>query len=220
MSETMRRGPYAKGVRRREEILDRTRRMLTERGASKISLRAVAEDVGISHGTLLHYFPTIEELMLEVVALNDLSSAEWLASHQQAGLAEEMIEGARHNVSTAGVIATYTAMLSVAVEETNVVSRAFFIKRFAQGRVALAKALRAGRPDLTDDRQAEALANLIMAAFDGLQTQWLLDPEVDLAGSMAMLKPLLGDAPATYAAFQELTLDLWRTIRQETTTAG
>jgi hypothetical protein len=37
----------------------------------------------------------------------------------------------------------------------------------------------------------DAMAALVVAASDGLQTQWLLDPEVDIAESLRLLNAIL-----------------------------
>jgi hypothetical protein len=37
----------------------------------------------------------------------------------------------------------------------------------------------------------EAVAALVIAASDGLQVQWLLDPEVDIEASLRLLEGLL-----------------------------
>jgi len=41
------------------------------------------------------------------------------------------------------------------------------------------------------DVEPEAMAALIIAASDGLQTQWLLEPKVDIAKSLALLNRIL-----------------------------
>lgn len=194
MSEIKRRGPYDKGKRRRKEILDKTLHVLAKRGVSKISLRVIAGEVGISHGTLMHYFPTLEDLLLETLMDTDRAGSQWLKEHPQRDLAEEIIRMAERNVSIPIHVATYTAMSALAAEEGNVTSREFFARRFATAREILVQAIRTGRPDLTREADIEAVASLVVAAFDGLQVQWLLDPSVDIAGSMAQLRPLLGAA--------------------------
>jgi len=40
------------------------------------------------------------------------------------------------------------------------------------------------------------VAALVIAASDGLQTQWLLDPDVDQVGALALLDRLLSEVPA------------------------
>src|SRR6478752_3642480 len=58
---------YAKGVARRQEILDRAIEVFADKGAEGTSLRAIAEKIGVSHAALLHYFGSREELLVEVL---------------------------------------------------------------------------------------------------------------------------------------------------------
>jgi AcrR family transcriptional regulator len=51
----------------RSEILDATERRLVASGPSGIRLQDVAEDVGVSHPTILHHFGSRERLVTEVV---------------------------------------------------------------------------------------------------------------------------------------------------------
>ena len=60
------RGSYAKGIARRQEILDRAIEVFARRGSGKTSLRAIAEEVGVTHAALTHYFGSLEELLVEV----------------------------------------------------------------------------------------------------------------------------------------------------------
>lgn len=60
------RGPYSKGIERREAILESTLNVFSELGSRKSSMRAIAEDVGISPALLQYYFSSREELLLEV----------------------------------------------------------------------------------------------------------------------------------------------------------
>src|SRR6478752_6953814 len=60
------RGTYAKGVARRQEILDRAIEVFAERGSDRTSLRSIAQEVGVTHGALTHYFGSLEELLVAV----------------------------------------------------------------------------------------------------------------------------------------------------------
>ena len=59
-------GSYSKGIARRQEILDRAIGVFRERGADGTSLRRIAGAIGVSHGALLHYFSSREELLVAV----------------------------------------------------------------------------------------------------------------------------------------------------------
>lgn len=51
----------------KETILKKARALLAENGASKLNMRALAESAGVAAGTLYNYFPSKEDLILEVV---------------------------------------------------------------------------------------------------------------------------------------------------------
>lgn len=64
---TAARQPYAKGVRRTEEILSATREMLIHEGAEALTMRRVAAKLGMSLSNLQHYFSTKEDLINTIV---------------------------------------------------------------------------------------------------------------------------------------------------------
>ncbi|SEI15129.1 MULTISPECIES: TetR/AcrR family transcriptional regulator [unclassified Leifsonia] len=200
MAQRGKRGPYAKGIERRKEILDRTLKVFAERGFSKMSLRAIAAEIDVSHAAILHYFPSLEDLLLEVLRQRDLDSRALSARNEVPTLMEELVTGAQNNVTIPGLMALYTSMLGASVEPTNELAREFFTRRFAEGRNELAAAIEAGRRAGTvpDGPDAHALASLIIGAFDGLQVQSLLDPTQDMGANMELFAPLLGEAPAMW----------------------
>ncbi|MEU7907738.1 helix-turn-helix domain-containing protein [Actinoplanes sp. NPDC049118] len=192
--ETPRRGAYEKGVRRRREILDRAIEVFAERGAEGTSLRAIGEAIGVSHAALKHYFASREELLIEVYrAAEERSIVE---DRLPAGVSVVgiMTHAARRNHGVPGLVQLYSTLVAGALEEGNELSRAFFGRRFAELRRFLAVSVeaeqRAGR--IRPDIAPEAAAALIIAASDGLQTQWLLDPRIDIEKSLELLEGLLG----------------------------
>ena len=76
-------------------------------------------------------------------------------------------------------------------------AREFASERFARVRGDVADRVRrsqaAGR--IRADLDPEAIAALVVAASDGLQTQWLLDPETPQNAALVLLEQLL-EAPA------------------------
>lgn len=59
--------PNAQGERTRARTLDAAMRVIEERGATALSLNAVAAQAGVSKGTLLYHFPSKEALVQAVV---------------------------------------------------------------------------------------------------------------------------------------------------------
>ena len=54
------RGSYAKGVAKREEILERALDVIATEGYDGASVKRIAEAVGLSQAGLLHYFDSKE----------------------------------------------------------------------------------------------------------------------------------------------------------------
>ncbi|MFJ4297822.1 TetR/AcrR family transcriptional regulator [Curtobacterium sp. NPDC089689] len=185
------RGPYAKGIQRRQEILDRTLDVVASRGIDGTSLRAIGDAIGISHAALRHYFSSREALLVEVLRERDVLSARMLEA--VPGVVAGMTAVADHNVREPALVTLYTTLLGASVEPGNEEARAFFTERFEAVRADLAAQLRdelaaSGR---YSDADLEQVASLIIAAFDGLQVQWLLDRSIDIAGTLRLLERVL-----------------------------
>ncbi|WP_309710489.1 helix-turn-helix domain-containing protein [Pseudolysinimonas sp.] len=183
-------GSYAKGVARRQEILDRAIEVFADKGADGTSLRAIAEKIGVSHAALLHYFGSREELLVEVLREGERRRLDPAEKTEVVGI---MVRAAERNVTIPGFVALYTTLLAGSLEADKKYSRDFFSARFAQLRAKLVVWIRAGQEagTMRGDVDAVAMAALVIAASDGLQTQWLLDPDVDIAKSLHLLERIL-----------------------------
>ena len=181
---------YAKGVARRQEILDRAIEVFADKGAEGTSLRAIAEKIGVSHAALLHYFGSREELLVEV--LREGERRRW-DPRDKTEVVGTMVRAAERNVTIPGFVSLYTSLLAGSLEADREYSREFFATRFARIRERLAELIRVGQEEGTMRRgiEPEALAALVIAASDGLQTQWLLEPAVDIAKSLSLLERIL-----------------------------
>jgi AcrR family transcriptional regulator len=181
---------YAKGVARRQEILDRAIEVFADKGAEGTSLRAIAEKIGVSHAALLHYFGSREELLVEVLREGERRSFDPDQRREVVGM---MVRAAERNVTIPGFVALYTMLLAGSLEADKQYSREFFSARFARIREELEGLIREGQDEGTIRRGVEpaAMAALVIAASDGLQIQWLLEPTVDIARSLALLETIL-----------------------------
>jgi len=192
-TETNRRGAYGKGVRRRQEILDRAIEVFAERGAQGTSLRAIGEAIGVSHAALKHYFDSREELLIEVYRAAEERSIADDPAPADSSVVGVMTHAARRNHGVPGLVQLYSTLVASALENGHEHARTFFSARFEGLRRLLAARVReeqaAGR--IRADLAPEAVAALIIAASDGLQTQWLLDPAVDIEESLSLLEGLL-----------------------------
>jgi len=188
---------YPKGTRRRQQILQSAIALFAQRGVDSASLRTVGAAIGVSHTALRHYFSSRDDLLVEVyrtheaVAIGNEPTAEGSA----VGV---IIEAAERNRSIPGLVELYATLTTDALQERHAVTREFVRDRFAQLRETLAARIESGQrtghiPADIDPRDAAAL---VIAASDGLQIQWLLDPEaVDVGRSLALLERLLPGDP-------------------------
>lgn len=190
------RGTYAKGVARRQEILDRAIAVFAKRGAERTSLRAIAREVGVTHAALSHYFGSLEELLVEVYRQHERTGDEREQTSVDATPGEIMRVSAHENREIPGMVQLYSTLVANALEEGRPASREFATARFARLRGELTERVRhnqrSGR--IRTDIDAESVAALVIAASDGLQTQWLLEPDVDHEGALALLDRLLAPA--------------------------
>ena len=182
MSTTGReRGGYAKGRERRDAILAAANEVFAKRGFRGASLATIAKRVGMSEPGLLHHFASKEELLLELLKLRDQHDDERIAqaraaharSHRGRPRALPPERGAARGSS-----ASSRSSPAESVDDDHP-AHDWFLARYRERRrtlsARLADAQRDGDVDPT--LGPEMVASQILALFDGLQIQWLLDPE-------------------------------------------
>jgi AcrR family transcriptional regulator len=191
---------YPKGVRRRQQILDSAITLFAQRGVDRASLRTIGEAIGVSHTALRHYFASRDELLVEAHEARAAGEAH-AASESAVGL---IIEAAERNRSIPGLVELYATLTTDALQEQHAVTREFIRGRFGALRELLAARIEAGQQAgrIAADIDPADAAALVIAASDGLQVQWLLDPDaVDVGRSLSILERLfpLGTEPGTPA---------------------
>lgn len=188
-------GLQPKGVARRREILDRAIDVFRERGSDGTSLRRIAETLGVSHAALLHYFDSREQLLVAVYAHAEEQRAA--SSPSTSTGVDSLVEAAVENVEVPGLVQLYTTLLAASLEAGSTVGKEHFSTRFARLRASLTADFeadqRAGR--IRTDIPAADIAALLIAASDGLQIQWLLEPSVGLEQTLRSFATLLQPAP-------------------------
>lgn len=187
------RGGYAKGIARRQEILDRAIEVFASRGSERTSLRSIAQEVGVTHGALTHYFGSLEDLLVEVYRESNRQVQPQHPESVDVTPVELMRTSAQRNRGVPGLVALYSTLVASALEEGHPGAREFATTRFAQLRADLAERVRQNQQSgrMREDVDPDAVAALVIAASDGLQTQWLLEPAVDEQGALSLLDELL-----------------------------
>jgi len=182
-----RRGSYAKGIAKREEILTAALDVIARNGYRRTSVRELADAVGLSQAGLLHYFTSKEELFQEVLRKRDEVDMSHFGVHVEHPI-DGLIGVIAHNAEVPGLVQLY-ARLSVEAVDREHPSHDFFVRRYEAVRREFSGFIRdeqrAGNID--PELDADLTATLFVAASDGLQTQWLLDPTIDMAEHIRQL---------------------------------
>ncbi len=182
--------PRQETVRRREEILRAAMATFGNRGYTNGSLAEIAEQVGMTHAGVLHHFRSKDLLLLEVLEYRDRTDVEHLeGQHMPGGLGlfHHLVKTARLNEDRPGIVQAFAVLSAESVTDDHP-AKEWFRARYATLRGEVAEALRevCDPADPPTDQQVDNAAASILAVMDGLQIQWLLDPEaVELARASA-----------------------------------
>jgi AcrR family transcriptional regulator len=180
---------FARGRQRREEIVDAATELFAKDGYRGTGLAAIASKVGVTQPTLLHHFGNKEGLLRAVLERRqeeDMAVTEAVLVTGGVQLLEALPAYAEHLRARAG-LAHLFAVLTAENLLPEHAAHDWFVQRYRDTRSALSAAFRAGqeRGEIRADVDPEAIAMRLIALLDGLQTQWLLDPEqVDLAAAL------------------------------------
>ncbi|WP_022900331.1 TetR/AcrR family transcriptional regulator [Humibacter albus] len=188
MSERTEQG-YAAGRARREKIIDVATTLFGQVGFNGATMLEVAAECGISRAGLSHHFPTKESLLEAVLETRDREDLERFRKNGSGGadgmgILRGMVDLAVHNTAVPGIIGLYAVLSAEAGTPTHP-AHDYFVRRYERIRSGTATALRrAGDAGyLADGVEVEDAAIELTALMDGLQVQWLLDPEsVDMPG--------------------------------------
>lgn len=175
---------------RRREILDAAVEIFANRGYTGSSLVEIAERVGMTHAGVLHHFGSKDALLLEVLDHRDRTDVAHLeGKHIPDGLDlfRHLVKTALLNAQRAGIVQAFAVLSAESVTDGHP-GRTYFEERYRTLRGDVDHAFRVVCRERGIEAPAtvDAAAASILAVMDGLQVQWLLDPEaVDLARSTA-----------------------------------
>lgn len=175
-TDARRRGPYAKTAERRHQILDAALQVFAAHGYRAGSMREVARTADMSLSNLMHHFRTKEDLLLALLRRRDDDSpGQRTGTHD---LVADILSQARWNQTKPDLIALYAVLSAESVTDGHP-GRDYFIERFVTVRRGFeeefGKLRDAGR--LRPGVDPHMVAGCITALWDGIQLQWLLQPD-------------------------------------------
>jgi AcrR family transcriptional regulator len=193
MAATRPRSTTPGGREQRERILRAALRLFTAQGFRGASLDAVAAEVGISRQGVLHYFPSKTHLLLGVLDLRDETSIERADARGATDFTDGLIGVVADNQREPDLVRLFTVLAAESVTPEHP-GHERFQERYRTVRAVLAQAIEEAQEagQLGSAIDPANLATLLTAVMDGLQLQFLLDPEsVDMVEPLTALLDLL-----------------------------
>ncbi|MEU5951450.1 TetR/AcrR family transcriptional regulator [Streptomyces sp. NPDC047525] len=204
------RGPYRKTVARRQQIIDAALAAYTEAGSRGVSVRDIAQRVGLTDAGVLHHFGSREELLTAVLKARETTDRAAFGNPSEDPKAA--LDLLAHNATAPGLVKLFLDLAAASAEPDHP-AHSYFKERYPRLRGSLADSLtdlssrQARQQELKGRRttpDADWAARILLAAVDGLQLQWLRDPDIDMAADILTLAQTLlpalapenGPAPA------------------------
>lgn len=174
-STSAQRGPYEKGSVRREEILQVAIKQFGKYGYHATSMREIAANCDLSQAGLLHYFPSKEALLLELVKLRDEEQNQ-IASELGSSMDEIFIQLFELNQNNMDVTRLWANLATEATYPDHPAHN-YFVKRYEKLSGILSKNFAEQHGREIPNQEDRLRASLFIAVWDGIQQQQLLLPD-------------------------------------------
>lgn len=180
------RGPYRKGVQKRQEIVAAAAGVFAEFGYRAGSLRTIGDQVGMSSASLIQYFGSKEGL-LDAVLQDWKAASNGRQGQDLRGLAffNRAREVMRYHAQHRAEIELFITVTSEATSESHP-AHTFVHDRYAATvddfHRHFVEAIADGEVQPMSEAEIEQEMRVHIATMDGLELQWLIDPAIDLVG--------------------------------------
>jgi len=165
----------------REKIIQSATEAFAQKGFRGAKMADIAKAANLSEPGLLHHFSSKTHLLMEVLKERDRIDGERMRVTLQKNGNHFLDAGAElveHNQTVPGLVQLFNLLVAESVSPDHP-AHEFFIDRYQREREhmtqVIVQAQQAG--EVRSDISAETLTILIFAVMDGLQVQWLLEPE-------------------------------------------
>lgn len=187
---------------RKEQLIQAAIQFFGQNGYHATRLADIAQAAGVTEPGLLHHYPSKVQLLMDVLAERDRIDQERLGHSNPArasGLLPLLQALVEYNQTVPGLVQLFTVLVAESIDE-NHPGHEFFMQRYQnvrqQSLQAVQKAQRQG--EIRTDISAEDLVVLVFALMDGLQIQWLYEPDqVNMARLFKLFTDLLRQPPMT-----------------------
>lgn len=180
----------------REKIIQSATESFAQKGFRGAKMADIAKAADLTEPGLLHHFPSKTHLLMEVLKERDRIDSERMQTTLQKNgnrFLEAGVELVEHNQTVPGLVQLFNLLVAESISPDHP-AHEFFIERYHRERErwvqAIGQAQQAG--EVRSDISPETLAVLIFAMMDGLQVQWLMEPEkINMAGLFRVMMDML-----------------------------
>lgn len=179
------RGTYPKGDESRAAILAAAKTLFSSQGFRGTSLASIAQRAGLSQPGLLHHFPSKVAVLLAVLEDRDREDGRMSSAHltrQGIEILEALETLVEHNQTTPELVRLFSVLLGEGLAESHP-AHTYMVGRYERIRSRILRNLQRAEEagEIRSGFDLEALAIVVVAVMDGLQFQWLLNPDIDMA---------------------------------------
>lgn len=178
-----------------DRILDAAESVFAQKGFRGGALNDVALAAGYTRPGLLHHYPNKEALLLAILERRDerLHAMESIAPTDSILDVMESFPQIARQLLDLRILIELGHIVTAEAASPDHPAHAWCVARERQLRNDLTAAVERSkeRGELRDDIDSQALGALVLAAFEGLESQWLLDDDVDVLAGMDVLRRLL-----------------------------
>lgn len=184
---------------RTNEILETATRLFSENGFRGTTIAQVAEAVELTEAGVLHYFPSKVKLLEGVLNYREkedqkkYSAMTSLENPEFSELIRILQQLVADNQQKPALIRLFTVLVAESIR-TDHPSHDHFVNRYNSGRQLYGQVFKQLQEEgqIRADLKPDQLGSLFMAVMDGLQTQWLLDPnKVDMAETFELFSKMM-----------------------------
>ncbi|WP_129785220.1 TetR/AcrR family transcriptional regulator [Promicromonospora panici] len=182
--EGVKKSVSAKGEARRQLIVEAATRLVARNGSRGTNLAEIAAEAGVSQSGLLYHYPSKEELLNAVLDQRDEAEDAILWQDTDSGLG--ILDTIAYNVTRWASHSHAVGMHTVLVVE-NLGDDGVLHPRLARryhltaDRISSVLTAAQDRGEIRGDVDTRLKAIEIIAFINGLETAWLLDPEIQIA---------------------------------------
>ncbi len=180
--KTMHRRTQAERTRqRKQQVIRAAIRFFGQNGYHGARLSDIARAAGVTEPGLLHHFPGKAHLLMEVLAERDRIDRQRFDPSLHAAVKPPLTslqELVKYNESVPGLVQLFTVLVAESIDDKHP-AHGFFRQRYESLReqnIAVLKAAQA-RGEIRSDIPARDLVVLLFGMMDGLQVQWLYEPD-------------------------------------------